>query len=72
MCSYLVVDKEGNLMHINYKKDLGIDWEVRHKVKGIGPYSMDISSDQEIVLKNSKGEVYWNSSVIPKVNWRIK
>lgn len=69
MCGYLVVDKEGNLMHINYEKYAGIDWEVRPKIKGIGPYSMDISSDQEIVLKNGKGEVYWNSSVLPKVNW---
>lgn len=66
MTGYLVVTKDGNLKHINYEKNVGVDWQADPAVKGEGPYSMAVQYD-ELVLKNGAGEIYFSTSYLTPV-----
>ena len=57
---YLIIDKNGILKHIIYTHEgykENAKWEPNEKVKGDGPYSMDVFNFG-LVLLNGKGEVY--------------
>ena len=58
---YLIVDKNGDLKHVNYVNNkVDKEWDTKDAVKGNGPYSLDVFN-LGLVLLNGDGEVYWTT-----------